>query len=172
MDFLKSNQKHDIRLNLGDIVLYEPTDIQTLDIKEMLLKQQIDMDKEEAEVDYSVVRYIIKECCLDGSFIDEYTDEQLVDSFANGNKNIKTLEKEIISIIEEVYQLIYDDNERALKMFNDMLNILNTSNDINKMKTKFNKLSKKYKWDITFDDLITNSEKLQELQNKLNKKDK
>lgn len=169
MDFLKSNQKHNIRLNLGNIVLYEPTDSQVSEIKELLLKQQIDMDKEEAKVDYSVIRYIIKECCLDGAFVDEYTDDQLIDSFDNGNKNIKMLEKEIISIIEETYQLIYDDNERALKMFNDILNVLSTSNDIKKMQTKFNKLSKKYKWNITFDDLMKNSDKSQEFKNKLNK---
>lgn len=170
MDFLKINQKQNIRLNLDNIVLYEPTDTQVLEIRELLLKQQIDVSKEVAKVDYSVVRYIIKECCLDGAFVDEYTDEQLIESFNNGNKNIKILEKEIISIIEETYQLIYDDNERALKMFNDVLNILSTSNDVKKMQNKFNKVANKYKWDITFDDLIKNSEKLQELQNKLNKR--
>ena len=36
MNFLESNQKQDVRLKIGNITLYEPTDEQVLEIKNIL----------------------------------------------------------------------------------------------------------------------------------------
>ena len=167
MNFLESNQKQDVRLKIGNITLYEPTDEQVLEIKNILLNQDIKLEGEETQVDYSVVRYIIKECCENGAFIDEYTDEQIAEKIRNGNRNLRRLEKEVIVIIEEVLEDIAYETERQIKTFNDLLNVLNTNSDMEKLKNKFNKVSKKNKLGITFEDLISNAKNREELENKI-----
>ena len=52
-------------------------------------------------------------------------------------------------------------------MFNELLNTFNTNGDLQKLKSKWNKLNKKYKWNVSFDDLINNVYKKEELENKI-----
>ena len=170
-NFLINNQKKEIRLEVGDIVLFEPTDLQIQELKELLLKENVNVEGK-SEVSFSLIRYIIRNCCKDSAFVDEYTDEELNILLSNGNKNIRMLRKECVSIIEEVGELIQEDSIMQLKYFNEMLNVFNFNGDIEKTKKKFDKFSKKYKLNITFDDLLkkeTEKEKLiQEIINKNN----
>lgn len=167
MNFLESNQKEEIRLKVGNITLREPSDEQLFEIKKLILNQDIKLGEEKGQVSYSVVRYIIRECCDDGAFIDEYTDEQIVEKIVNGNRNLKKLDKAVAQLIEEILEDIAYETEKQVKMFNDLLNTFNVNGDITKLKTKWNKLNKKYKWNVSFDDLINNVYKKEELENKI-----
>ena len=167
-NFLINNQKQELRLQVGDITLFEPTDLQLQELKEMLLKEDVNIEGR-SEISYNPIRYIIRNCCKDGAFIDEYTDLEIESFMNNGNKNLRALRRECISIIEEVGEMIQEDSIMQLKYFNEMINVFNFNGDVEKTKKKFDKFSKKYKLNITFDELLkkeTEKEKLiQELIN-------
>lgn len=48
-----------------------------------------------------------------------------------------------------------------------MLNTLDTNGDVEKLGKKWNKLNKKYKLNVSWEDLINNSNQREELENKL-----
>lgn len=159
MNFLESNQKQNVRFKSGNVVLFEPNDEQRKEIEKLLLNQNIDMNKEKADVDYSIIRYILRNCCENGAFIDEYTDEEIINKINSGNRVLKKLEQEAILITEEVLEDTYFNTERDLKGIDSLLNLFNRNDSIEKLKSKFDKLSKKHKWNLTFDDLIKTSNK-------------
>ena len=154
MNFLESNKRQDIRFKNGNVVLFEPNDEQRMEIEKLLLNQNINMNREKADVDYSIIRYILRNCCENGAFIDEYTDEEIINKINNGNRNLKKLEQEAILIIEEVLEDMYFNTERDLKGIDNLLNLFNRNDSLEKLKIKFDKLSKKHKWNLTFDDLL------------------
>lgn len=166
MNFLESNQRQNIRFKSGNVLLFEPNDEQRDEIEKLLLNQDIKMNEEKAEVDYSIIRYILRNCCENGAFIDEYTDEEIINKINSGNRTLKKLEQEAILIMEEVLEDMYFNTERELKGIDSLLNIFNRNDSIEKLKVKFNKLSKKHKWNLTFDDLLkvsTENNKIKEL---------
>ena len=139
-NFLKNNQKTEIRARISnDIILYEPSEEQIIKLKELMQEQQIKFDDNlnaTGNVSYDAVRYIIKELCKDGEWVDEYTDEQLDNEFANGNRYVRKLQNEIILLLEEIVEDIQYEMYTQIKAFNSVLNIVDKETEENTNKQK------------------------------------
>ena len=164
MNWLEINQQREVIFTQGDIVLYYPTEDQVGELKEILRNQNININEEQNQIDYSVVRYIIRNCCNEGAFIDEYTDEELDNKFSNGNIILKRLEREVIKLIEEISEDILFEFEQQVKGINSILTALESAKNMENLKTKFNKVAKKYKLKVTFDDIMNNADMSNELE--------
>lgn len=156
-NFLKNNQKTNIRVTISDdIILYEPTNEQKVEIKDIILSQveQTDGVNIEGNINYDVIRYVIRECVRDGGFIDEYTDDDIEQEFENGNIKIIKLEHEIIQLIDEILQEFQYKIFNLYKDINSILNILNSNVEESKMYEKINKMFKKQKMNVKVEDLL------------------
>lgn len=156
-NFLKNNQKTNIRVTISDdIILYEPTNEQKVEIKDIILSQveQADGVNIQGNINYDVIRYVIRECVRDGAFIDEYTDDEIEQEFENGNIKIIKLEHEIIQLIDEILQEFQYKIFNLYKDINSILNILNSNVEESKMYEKINKMFKKQKMNVKVEDLL------------------
>ena len=162
-NFLKENQKEEIRYKSkdGKIVLYNPNEEQYNELVE-ILKSSISMDSKDNVLEIRYVREIIRSLVKDGSFIDEYTNEQLVQEIENGNRQIKILMREITSLVEEISDDIFYEYTQQIKMINNLFNIMNNNKDLESVKIKADKFFKKNKIDIKFEDFINMKNKPQE----------
>ncbi len=156
-NFLKNHQKNEIRAKISeDIILKNPSKEQLDEIRNILLsqlqvKEGLDV---EGEISYEAIRYIIRECCVDGEFIDEYSDEQLEEEFENGDSDVQKLKFEIIMLIEEIVEEYQMYVFKTYKEINSMINILNSNVEEQKMYEKIQKLLKKNKVDISVEEMI------------------
>lgn len=156
-NFLKNNQKSDLRVVISDdIILYEPTSEQKEGIRKIIFSQieATDGVNVEGEINYDVIRYIVRECVKYGAFIDEYTDDQIEDEFENGNINIKKLKYEIFDLIDEVLQEFQYEVLNMYKDINSIINVLSSNIEENKMYEKIQKLFKKQKINMDINDII------------------
>lgn len=158
MNFLEQNQKQEIRAIISDdIILYEPTDIQLNELKN-ILKDNMEVDKDlngTVEMSYKYIRWIIRELCKDGAFIDEYTDEQLEDFIDNGNRNIKRLMDEIINLISEISEDMLVEYGSLITTYSQLINAVNTNADMVALESKIDKLFKKNGYEnIKFQDIL------------------
>lgn len=166
-NFLKNNQKTEIRARISnDIILYEPSEEQITKLKELMQEQQIKFDDNlnaTGDVSYDTVRYIIKELCKDGEWVDEYTDEQLDNEFANGNRYIKRLQNEIILLLEEIVEDIQYDMYTQIKAINSVLNIVDKETEENKIYEKITKLLKKQGMNVSVQEFVDNKDNPEKL---------
>lgn len=176
-NFLKSNQKKEIRKTISEeIILYEPTKDQIQEIKNLLNNQNLESDKElnvTGNINYATIRYMIRELCSNGAFIDEYTDDEITVEFDNGNKIIKELEFEMINLLNEIIEEMQMSELQNIKLINSMLNLINSELDSVKLQEKMNKLLKKQGVNLTTQELIDNKdnpEKMKELIDNSKKK--
>lgn len=157
-NFLDNNQRDNIRKKISeDIIVYEPTLEQKKSIMEMLNNQNLFLDNKltvEGEIDYDIIRYIIKECCQDGNFIEDITDEEIEYKILNGNRNLKALEDEIVSIIEECIQDFQKETIKKIEAFNNIMQMISMGNSLDNLKDTFNKEAKSMGLNQTFEDLI------------------
>ena len=152
-NFLVDNQKKEIRFVESDIVLYEPNDEQLLRLKEMVKEIDTSDENKATEISINYLRYIIRNLCKDGDFIDDISDEEFIQLWENGNLKIMKLKNAIEDLLSEVGELIMLEQSSLIKVYTQMANVLNSNNEIETMKTKFNKLFKKY--NLTFDDVVS-----------------
>lgn len=152
-NFLVDNQKKEVRFVEGDIVLYEPNDEQLSRLKEMVKAIDISDENKSTEISINYLRYIIRNLCKDGDFIDDISDEVFIQLWENGNLKIMKLKNAIEDLLSEVGELIMLEQSSLIKVYTQMANVLNSNNEIETMKAKFNKLFKKY--NLTFDDVVS-----------------
>lgn len=172
-NFLESNQKQEIRCKIDeDIILYEPNDSQIEEIKQILKEIEETNENNQAEVPIKYVRYIIRELIKDGNFIDEYSDEKLISLLENGNIKIKKMTKAIGDLLSEISELMLIEQSDLIKTYTQMVNILNSNNEMSDMETKFNKLLKKNGYDVKFQDILNGNVTPEILKNKKTKRKK
>lgn len=172
-NLLEKHQKKNILFQQEDIILYNPTDEQLNVIKEFLEKNiQIEGNELNGNIGNKEIRYIIRELTNIGNDIDNYTDEQLIQLLENGDRTITLLMREIEKLINTIAEDILYQIENTLNFVNSYLNILNNKNNKDKIKQKVEKLLKKYKVNISMEELLNiedNPEKIKELIEKNNK---
>lgn len=165
-NLLEKHQKKDILFQQDDIILYNPTDEQLNVIKEFLEKNiQIEGNELNGKIGNKEIRYIIRELTNIGNDIDDYTDEQLIQLLENGDRTITLLMREIEKLINTIAEDILYQIENTLNFVNSYLNILNNKNNEDKVKRKIEKLFKKYKTNISMEELLNiedNPEKIKE----------
>ena len=75
--------------------------------------------------------------------------------------------REIELLLNEVAEDVIYQTTRNIKFMNDIINALDTNGDVDKLRKKWDKFNKKYKMNISWEDLINNANKREELENKL-----
>jgi len=172
-NFLESNQKQEIRAKISeDIVLYEPNNEQLEELKN-ILKDNLSIDENlnaNGEISYKYIRWIIRNLCMNGAFIDEYNDDELENLIENGNKNIKRLINEIVSLLSEIGEDMLVEHDNLINTYSQIGTILNSNVDRANMERKFDKLFKKNGYDVQFKDLINGNIDLEKLEKKKIKK--
>lgn len=161
MSILKKYAKEEYRWRKNDLILYHPTEVQMIEIRGMVSdKTTVDMEAGEAEAEYGIklIRYFLKELTSVGDEVDEYTDEELSDLLDNSKRDLKLLLAEITNLIEEITEDLVNEQFEEIKLLNKMFNILNLNAEIDVIRTKFNKLSKKYDLGFTFEQIIENKD--------------
>lgn len=171
MGILKENLKGDIRLQKGNIILFEPDEMQYETLKTMITEKSSFEGtlEDEASVDISVFKNILRNLTNIGDEVDEYTDEEIADFESLGNHNLKCIVHEIKKMVQEVGDSILMDMEMEISAFKSLINTVNKADSLEGFKGEFDKLMKKRKMDITFDELIQYSDKPDELREKLTK---
>lgn len=167
-ELLKKHQKKEIRHESKDFKLYEPTDYQREELMNIITKNsKIENDKLVAELGLKSIRYTIKELTNIGSSIDELTDKELESLLDNGDRELQLLMREVELLLHEVAEDILCQTTRSMRYMNDFINTMDANGDSEKLKKKWNKFNKKYKLNVSWEDLINNAEKREELENKL-----
>lgn len=157
MGVLKNNQKKDIRFEMGDVVLYEPTVAQREELKSVIAKNtDIDLEKGEAVSTYSyeIVRYILKYFTSIGDEIDELNDSELEEQIENGNHKISRLMMEIENMLREITEETINACMRDVKNLNEQLKMIDMTSELNDIRKTFNDLAKKNGINKTFDDML------------------
>lgn len=173
---LKKHQKSDIRFQEGDFILYEPNKEQYEEIKNMVSDNSIITDDYtvEGQVAFAHIRFIIRELTNIGHEIDEYSDEELQSLLDNGDKQIQALLNGISNLLNDIAEDVFMAYFNHIKSFNAYLKVLNQVDDISKIEKEFNKLSKKNKLGITFEEVMklesSDEVKIDEMLAKVNKK--
>lgn len=166
MKILKNNQRSEIRFDQGDLKIFEPSEIQMEDIMEMLKNQNINIENNQlnGEVDLSFIRYILRECTSIGNEVDDYTDNELAALLENGNRKMKLFIREVEALINELVEDLFYAQEKELKLIVSLLNILNSNTDKLELESKFNKLMKKNKVNLTLEQMMLNKDNPEELR--------
>lgn len=170
---LDKHKKSNIRFQEGDLILYEPSLEQRKEIQE-LIQSNSKIDKNldvTGKLEFKSIRFIIRELTSIGAEIDEMTDEEVKISFDNGDRQLELLINAISDLINELADDMFNNIFQQTKLINSYLNIINGNKDIEKMKEKVNRLFKKNKINMTFDDLKNlfngNEEDIKNLINKI-----
>lgn len=171
MGILDKHQKQEIRFQSGDLIMYNPTDIQVEEFKNVLsesfsINQDLSID---GGLNLREIRYMIRELTNIGTEIDELSDEELLQKIDNGDRQLTLLLREIERYIYEFVEDMSYEQEKSIKFINSSINIINSNADNVKMKEKVNRLLKKNKITATIDELMAvkdNPEKITELISK------
>lgn len=173
MGLLDKHIKKEIRYKNGDFIFYSPNEIQSNEIKQILL-DTLSIDNKldiNGELTSREIRYITRELTNIGSEVDELTDEELLGKLNDGDRQLTLLFREIEKYVYEFIEDIAYEQEQSIKLINSYINIINSNVSVDKTKEKINKLLKKNKINITVDELINvkeNPNKITELINKIN----
>lgn len=167
-ELLKKHKKKEIRHESKDFKLYEPTDYQREELMNIITENsKIENDELVAELGLKSIRYTIKELTNVGNEIDELADKELESLLDRGDRELQLLMREIELLLHEVTEDVIYQTTRNVKVMNDIINALDTNGDVDKLRKKWNKFNKKYKLNVSWEDLINNAEKREELENKL-----
>lgn len=180
-NILTEHKKSEIRFasNDGKIVLYNPTIEQENELTQIISTSiMLNNNKTENELELNYVREIFRMLVKDGAFVDELSDEELVNQLNEGDRDIVSLKQGINDIINELREDVIYEYTQQIKQYNSLLNIYNSNLDAKKMEEKINKLLKKNKIDMKFEEFTNiqgDPEKLEKLikkisDNKINKK--
>lgn len=167
-ELLKKHQKKEIRHESKDFKLYEPTDYQREELMNIITENsKIKNDELVVELGLKSIRYTIKELTNVGNEIDELADKELESLLDRGDRELQLLMREIELLLHEVTEDVIYQTTRNIKFMNDIINALDTNGDVDKLRKKWDKFNKKYKMNISWEDLINNANKREELENKL-----
>lgn len=155
MGLLKNNTKKEVRFKNKVFTLLEPNAIQKEEIVKIISNQsKVYEDKIEIEADLTLFRYFFKEMTNIGGEVDEYTDEELSDMLDNANKELKDLIRALTDLIEEIGEDLMYLQIAEIKKLSGIFDMMDTKDDIAKLKKKYNKIAKKYKLNMDFDELF------------------
>ena len=167
-ELLKKHQKREFRYESKDFKLFEPTDYQREELANIITENsKIENDELVGELGLKSIRYVIRELTNIGSEIDEFTDKELESLLDNGDREVQLLMREIELLLHEVAEDVLCQTTRSMRYMNDFINTMDVSGDTEKLKKKWDKFNKKYKLNISWEDLINNANKREELENKL-----
>ena len=167
-ELLKKHQKKEFRYESKDFKLFEPIDYQREELANIITENsKIESDELVAELGLKSIRYVIRELTNIGNEIDEFADKELESLLDNGDRELQLLMREIELLLHEVAEDVLCQTTRSMRYMNDFINTMDVSGDTEKLKKKWDKFNKKYKLNISWDDLISNAGKREELENKL-----
>lgn len=167
-ELLKKHQKKEFRHENGDFKLYEPTDYQREELASIIVENsKIENDELVAELGLKSIRYVIRELTNIGSQVDEVSDKELESLLDNGDRELQLLMREIEVLLHEVAEDVLYQTTRNMRFMNDFISTSDFSGDIEKLKKRWNKFNKKYKINMSWEELISNANKREELENKL-----
>lgn len=167
-ELLKKHQKKEFRYKSKDFKLYEPTSYQREELASIIIENsKIQEGELVGEFGLKSIRYIIKELTNIGSEVDELSNKELESLLDNADRELQLLMREIELLLHEVAEDILYQTTRSMRYMNDFINTMDANGDSEKLKKKWNKFNKKYKLNVSWEDLINNAEKREELENKL-----
>ena len=135
---IKKHIQGKIRCKIDDIEVYNPTIEQKEEIRK-ILNQYTKVDSQltiKGEIDLTIIKYLIKELTNIGKEVDSYSDKDLNNAFVNGDRVLKTLERQLVSIIEEVM-------EETQHEVHNMLIQMEKALELNESHHKMNQILKK-----------------------------
>lgn len=166
-NLLKQHQKKSERYKSKSFIMYEPTDYQREELASIIVENsKVENDELVTELGLKAIRYIIRELTNIGE-VDEIEDRELESLLDNGDRELQLLMREIETLLHEISEDVLYQTTRSMRYMNDMLNALDTNGDTEKLRKKWDKFNKKYKLNMSWDDLISNANKREELENKL-----
>lgn len=167
-ELLKKHQKKEFRYKSKDFKLYEPTSYQREELASIIIENsKIQEGELGGEFGLKSIRYIIKELTNIGSEVDELSNKELESLLDNADRELQLLMREIELLLHEVAEDVLYQTSRNIKFMNDIINALDTNGDVDKLRKKWDKFNKKYKMNVSWEDLINNANKREELENKL-----
>lgn len=167
-ELLRKHQKKEVRYESKDFKMYELTNYQREELANIVTENsKIQDDELVAELGLKAIRYVIRELTNIGSEIDEISDKELEALLDNGDRELQLLMREVELLLHEVAEDILYQTTRSMRYMNDFINTMDTNCDSEKLKKKWNKFNKKYKLNVSWEDLINNANKREELENKL-----
>lgn len=171
-ELLKQHQKKSERYKSKSFIMYEPTPYQREELMNIITENsKIENDELVTELGLKSIRYSIRELTNVGSGIDELTDKELESLLDNGDRELQLLMIEIELLLHEIAEDVLCQTTRSMRYMNDFINTMDANGDSEKLKKKWNKFNKKYKLNVSWEDLINNAEKREELKNKLKEVD-
>lgn len=163
---LKDYKKSEYRFQKGEVFLREPNKIEKQELMNVIFENQklvINENVVEEEIGATLLRYVLKMFTNFSEEIDNLSDEEIGDVLDNPSRELELLIDNIQLLIEECVEDIGRNVEKQYRKVNELLNVFDMNGNYEAMKTKWNKLNKKYKLKMDFDELISNQEKQQEL---------
>lgn len=167
-ELLRKHQKKEVRYESKDFKMYELTNYQREELANIVTENsKIQDDELVGEFGLKSIRYIIRELTNVGSSIDELSDKELETLLDNGDRELQLLMREVELLLHEVAEDVLCQTTRSMRYMNDFINTMDVNGDSEKLKKKWNKFNKKYKLNVSWEDLINNANKREELENKL-----
>lgn len=167
-NLLRQHQKKEFRYESKDFKMYEPTDYQRDELAGIIVENsKIENDELVTELGLKAIRYVIKELTNVGNEIDEISDKELESLLDNGDRELQLLTREIELLLHEVAEDVLCQTTRSMRYMNDIINTMDVNGDSEKLKKKWDKFNKKYKLNMSWEDLVNNANKREELENKL-----
>lgn len=167
-NLLKQHQKKSERYKSKSFIMYEPTNYQREELSNIITENsKVENDELITELGLKAIRYVVRELTNIGTEIDEIEDKELESLLDNGDRELQLLMREVEVLLHEVAEDVLCQTTRNIRVVNDMLNALDTNGDTEKLRKKWDKFNKKYKLNMSWDDLISNANKREELENKL-----
>ncbi len=167
-ELLRKHQKKEVRYESKDFKMYELTNYQREELANIVTENsKIQDDELVGEFGLKSIRYIIRELTNVGSSIDEISDKELETLLDNGYRELQLLMREVELLLHEVAEDVLCQTTRSMRYMNDFINTMDVNGDSEKLKKKWNKFNKKYKLNVSWEDLINNANKREELENKL-----
>lgn len=162
------NRKINNLFEMDGIILKSPSKKEREELKAVISNNSALTQTElELKSPLEVVRWILINLSnIDNDELNMMTDEEL-ELKLDEDMVMSDLKREIIKLAEWATEDLAFDLERQMKDFNSVLRAIDNNNNINELATKFNKVSKKNKLGITFEDLIKNANEIKILENKL-----
>ena len=163
---LKDYKKSEYRFQKGEVFLREPNKIEKQELMNVIFENQklvINENVVEEEIGATLLRYVLKMFTNFSEEIDNLSDEEIGDVLDNPSRELELLIDNIQLLIEECVEDIGRNVEKQYRKVIELLNVFDMNGNYEAMKTKWNKLNKKYKLKMDFDELISNQEKQEEL---------
>lgn len=159
-NFLKDNQKENVRYKGNGIILYEPNNEQRKILLDLIEKNSKMEDNLDIEVNLNIdhIRYIFRELTDIGEDIDSMTDGEIINCIENGNKEVVFLYREVEKLVGELLENIQYNVEQQIKNVNLMLKALKLSKSQENIKNEINKIMKQKGYNMTYDNIIALSE--------------